>query len=294
MIEDFERKVKETIEFLPPVPEVMLDLIKAINDANVELNTLSAIISRDPSMSVNILKVANSAFYGIPNKVTTIEHAVRMLGLREVASLCLAFGSVHALKPSSKLPTLDLTAFWRHSVAVGVFAKLLGKELNIGFVNNVYLAGLMHDVGKIVIDRFAHDVYKTVLQLTYDENISVMEAEKRVIGESHDRVGAWLMEKWKLPAIYVNVTKYHHSVNEAPEESRVMVSLVSFADQLVRLRNFGFGGDTTGVVLKQLESFKVLEKLNPQMKKIDFVKFVWDVPNADEEIAEIEKIISAT
>ena len=293
MIEDFEKKVKQTIEFLPPVPEVMQDLIKALNDSNVELNTLSAIISRDPSMSINILKVANSAFYGIPNKVTTIEHAVRMLGLREVASLCLAFGSVHVLRPSSKAPTIDLTAFWRHSVAVGVFAKLLGKELNIGFVNNVYLAGLMHDVGKIVIDRFAHDVYKSVLQLTYDENISVRDAEKRVIGESHDKVGAWLMEKWKLPAIYVNVTKYHHAVNEAPEEARVMVSLVSLADQLVRLRNFGFGGDTTGVVLKSLESFKVLEKLNPQMKKIDFVKFVWEVPNADEEIAEIEKIISA-
>jgi len=293
MIEDFERKVKQTIEFLPPVPEVMQDLIRALNDSNVELNTLSAIISRDPSMSINILKVANSAFYGIPNKVTTIEHAVRMLGLREVASLCLAFGSVQVLKPSSKTPTIDLTAFWRHSVAVGVFAKLLGKELNIGFVNNVYLAGLMHDVGKIVIDRFAHDAYKSVLQLTYDENISVRDAEKRVIGESHDKVGAWLMEKWKLPAIYVNVAKYHHSVNEAPEEARVMVSLVSLADQLVRLRNFGFGGDTTGVVLKSLDSFKVLEKLNPQMKKIDFVKFVWEVPNADEEIAEIEKIISA-
>ena len=79
-------------------------------------------------------------------------------------------------------------------------------------------------------------------------------------------------------AIYVNVAKYHHLVNEAPEEAKVMVALVSFADQLVKLRNFGFGGDTTGVILKNLDSFKVLEKLNPQMKKIDFVKFVWEVP----------------
>jgi putative nucleotidyltransferase with HDIG domain len=292
MNEDFERGIKRTINFLPPVPVVMEELMRALHDEKIDLNQVGKIISKDPSMTLNVLKVANSALYRIPNKVETIEHAVRMLGMREITSLCIACGALNALRPSLRSPTIDLTSFWRHSVAAGVFARLLSKELNIGLLSNIYLAGLMHDVGKIVLDRFAHDVYKAVVQLTYDENISVLEAEKRVIGESHDTVGAWLMEKWMLPGVYVEVAQYHHAVSEAPESSRVMVALVSFANQLVRLRNFGFGGDTSGVALKSMDAFRVLERLNANIRNIDFVKFVWEFDKADEEIAEVEKIIS--
>jgi HD-like signal output (HDOD) protein len=294
MIEDFEKKIKETIEFLPPVPLIMSELTDAINDEKTDMEKVGTIISKDPSMSVNILKIANSAFYRIPNRVATIEHAVRMIGMREVASLCLACSALNALKPSRNIPVIDLTAFWKHSVATGLFARLLSRELNIGLLNNLYLAGLMHDVGKVVIDRFAHEVYKEVLKLTYDEGISVMDAEKRVVGESHDKVGGWLMEKWRLPAAYVHVSAYHHSVNETPEGSRVMVALISFADQLVRLRNFGFGGETAGVVLKDLEAYKILERFNSRIRNMDFVKFVWSMENIEEEVIEIERVMGAS
>jgi putative nucleotidyltransferase with HDIG domain len=294
MIEAFEAKIRETIEYLPPVPIVMSELVEAINDENADFQRVGNIISKDPSMSMNILKIANSAFYRIPNRVSTIDHAVRMIGMREVASLCLACTALKALKPSPTLPVIDLTAFWRHSVATGVFARLLCRELNIGLLNNLYLAGLMHDVGKIVIDRFAHEVYKAVIAVTSDEGISFIDAEQRVMGGSHDKVGGWLMEKWRLPLVYINVAKYHHAANEAPEESRVMASLISFADQLVRLRNFGFGGGATVVVLKDLEAYKNLERLNSRIRNMDFVKFVFSMDNIEGEIADIETVMQAS
>src|SRR5512137_1935962 len=101
MIEDFESKIKQTIEYLPPIPIVMTELIQALND-DIDLNDLGRIISKDPSMSMNVLKVANSAFYGLRNKVATIEHAVRMLGTREITSLCIACSACNILRPSSR------------------------------------------------------------------------------------------------------------------------------------------------------------------------------------------------
>lgn len=292
MIEDFESKIKDTIEYLPPIPVVMAELIQALNE-DIDLNDLGRIISKDPSMSMNVLKVANSAFYGLRNKVATIEHAVRMLGTREITSLCIACSACSVLRPTFRQPTVDLTLFWRHSVATGVFSKLLASELNIGLLNNIYLAGLIHDVGKIVLDRFAHDVYLDVLRLTYNANISVLEAEKRVIGASHDMVGAWLMEKWQLPVIFNKVALYHHNTHEAPDECLIAVSIVAFANHLTRLKSFSFGGDTGGVVLRETDAFKALERINPGIRGIDFIDFIENLNQAHEEIVELERVINA-
>lgn len=292
MIQDFEKKIKHTIEYLPPIPIVMTELIQALSD-DIDLNDLGRIISKDPSMSMNVLKVANSAFYGLRNKVATIEHAVRMLGTREITSLCIACSAMNVLRPSSRQPTIDLTLFWRHSLATGVFSKLLASELNIGLLNNIYLAGLIHDVGKVVLDRFAHDVYSEVLRVTFNENVSVLEAEKRIIGASHDTVGAWLMEKWQLPMIFHQVAHYHHSMNNTPDECLIAVSIVSFANHLAQLKSFGFGGEMGGIVLKETDAFKILERINPGIRRLDFVDFIEGLSQAHEEIVELERVINA-
>lgn len=292
MIDNFETKIKHTIEYLPPIPVVMAELIQALND-DIDLNELGRIISKDPSMTMNVLKVANSAFYGLRNKVATIEHAVRMLGTREITSLCIACSACSVLKPASRQPTIDLTLFWRHSVAAGVFSKLLASELNIGLLNNIYLAGLIHDVGKIVLDRFAHDVYLDVLRVTYTERISVLEAEKRVIGASHDMVGAWLMEKWQLPVLFSQVALYHHSTIHAPEECLIAAAIVAFANHLAKLKSFTFGGETGGVVLRETDAFRILERINPGIRGIDFVDFIEGLNHAREEIVNLERAINA-
>ncbi|HNS78151.1 MAG TPA: HDOD domain-containing protein [Syntrophorhabdus sp.] len=291
MMEDFESKIKQTIEYLPPIPSVMAELIQALND-DIDLNDLGKIISKDPSMSMNVLKVANSAFYGLRNKVATIEHAVRMLGTREITSLCIACSACSILRPSSRQPTIDLIMFWRHSVATGVFSKLLSSELNIGLLNNIYLAGLIHDVGKIVLDKFAHDMYTDVLRLARGQNISVLEAEKRVIGASHDMVGAWLMEKWQLPIIFSQVAMYHHQTYKAPDECLIAVSIVSFANHISKLKSFCFGGEIDGTTLRETDAFKILERINPGVRGLDFLDFIESLNGAREEIVNIERVIN--
>lgn len=291
MLKDMMQRLEASINFLPPIPAVMVELLDALNNEDIDMRAIARIISKDPSMSANILKVANSAFYRVPAGISTVDHAIRMLGIKEITTICLACGAYNVLRPRGNQKTFDLTEFWKHSVATGVISKKISREFKLKDQPVIYLGGLLHDIGKIIIDRFFHDAYKTVIQITHDECISMWIAEKRVLGESHDRIGGWVMERWKLPKPFVDIVKYHHSVRESPGDSKIIVALISLADQLARLRYFGFGGDKTGVVLTDTEEFKILEDVNPDIKDLDVFKFVFQLEETDEEIIEIEKIL---
>ena len=291
MIQDLMKRLEAVVHFLPPIPVVMTELLAALDDENADMNSLAKIISRDPSMSMNVLKVANSAFYRLPYKVLAIDQAVRMLGIKEITMICIACGAYSALKPPKGAKTFDSDEFWKHSVATGVICKRLCSKVNIGGNGTIYLSGLLHDVGKIILDRFVHDIYTIIIQATTDECIPMIEAEKRLLGESHATVGGWIMERWKLPSAFIDVAKFHHSVMDAPEESRTAVAISSLSDQLARIQHHGFGGDMGGIILSETDAFKVLEKLNPAFADLDIVKMVWDLEDANEEISEMESIL---
>lgn len=293
MIKDFAKRLESIVDYLPPIPIVMSELLQALNNEDVDMNILAKIISKDPSMSMNVLKIANSAFYRLPYKVATVEHAVKMLGMKEITMVCLACGAYRALMPSRNVQTFNFDDFWKHSVATGVIARKICRELRIGDQNITYFLGLLHDVGKVILDRFAHDIYTIVIQTTFDECISMIEAEKRLIGESHDVIGGFVMEKWKLPEVFADVARYHHAITESPEHNRVTVAVASLADQLARVRYFGFGGDMSGVVLSETEAFKVIEGVAPEIANIDIFRFVYELETVNDEIVEMEKILTA-
>jgi HD-like signal output (HDOD) protein len=242
-------------------------------------------------MAANVLKIANSVFFGLANKVADIEKAVTMLGVNEIASLCICCSALRSLSPPPGVETIDLKHFWRHSVATGVIAKIICRKLRAGRDDSLYLAGLIHDVGVLVLDRFRHDVYGQILDLTYLENISSLEAERRIMGASHDTVGSWLMEKWNLPDVFVEVARCHHSVAESREEHREVVAIISLADLFARLTHHGLDGDMNGVVVSETDAFKALQKKNPGLAGLDVVKLVWDLEDAKSEIEEMERLL---
>ncbi len=292
MIENFKDRILSLIEYLPPIPGVINDLIKLLESENCDVREISRIIEQDPSLSVNVLRIANSAFYGLPYKVSSIQYAVNLIGFRELASLCIFCGVGSAFNPPAGIDTIDLKMFWKHSIATGIIAKIFCREFDIGVRENLYLAGLVHDIGKIVIDRSDHDIYSGVIRLTYDDNISVTEAEDKIIGESHSSIGSWLLEKWKLPRMFIETAAYHHLVRDASEEYRELVAVISLADQIARLKGFGFGGDMRGIILTGTPAFEIVRDKNPHIGDLDMARFVMDLDRADNEIFEMEKIIN--
>jgi HD-like signal output (HDOD) protein len=291
MIDDLQKKIEEVIDFLPPIPAVMTELLHALSDRDIELRTLAGIISKDPLMSMNVLKISNSAFYRLPNKVTTVDHAVKLLGIKEITGICIACGAYQSLKPSQNVETFDFDDFWRHSVATGVVSRRLSQELEILDHNVIYFLGLLHDVGKVVLDRIAHDIYKVVIKTTREENVTIREVEQRLIGASHDMVGGWLMEKWKLPWTFVDVAKYHHAVKEAPEDNKAAIAIISFADRLAWLHYLGVESNFDASILTDNDAYLYLEEITANIDEIDLGKFMQELDSANEEIDEMTKIL---
>jgi putative nucleotidyltransferase with HDIG domain len=291
MVDDLKKQLDEVIDLLPPIPAVMTELLQSLGNKDIELKALASIISKDPMMSMNVLKVSNSAFYRLPNKVATVEHAVKLLGIKEITGICIACGAYQSLKPPRDAETFDLDDFWRHSVATGIVSRRLCQELEILDNNVLYFLGLLHDVGKVVLDRFAHDIYKNVVQAARDENISIQVAEKRIIGESHDTVGGWLMEKWKLPWTFADVAKYHHNVNEAPEDNKAAVAIISFADRLAWLHYLGLESGFDVTLLTNHEAYLFLDEISDNIDEIDLGKFMQELDSAHEEIDEMTRIL---
>jgi len=288
---NYKEKIEKFINYLPPIPAVLVELIRALKSDDVDPNTLSRIIEKDPSMSMNVLKIANSAFYNLAVQVQTIGHAVRMLGVREITQLCISCGTSKVLKSPKGRPSIDLDQFWQHSVATGVIASVLLKRFSFGSYPDLYLAGLIHDAGIFILDQFVHDLYQKIVDLTYEKNIPLVEAERAVLGESHGNVGGWLMKKWRLPEMFVEIANYHHNVLGASKEYLIPVAIVSLADQLARLKCHGFGGDMSGVILAGTDAFKVLEEVDRSIRDVDIVKFVWDLDDTNQDILELKQIM---
>jgi HD-like signal output (HDOD) protein len=288
------QRIEAIRRYLPPVPGVFAELVQLLHDESVDMRTLGRVIGRDPAMSINVLRIANSAFYGLSNRVRTIEHAVTMLGLREITGVCMACETARVFKPRPGDKHVDLHAFWLHSVATAVLSRVFSSQFRVEPQGQAYLAGLLHDIGQLIMDRFLHDEYKQVVQLTYDENIPLIEAEIRVLGESHGTVGGWLMDKWQLPGVYSHIASFHHAVNRAPEENRLIVATVSLADQIARLKGFGFGGDDTGIILEETEAFKVLLRSRPALGEMGIARFIMDLDRTDCDIANIQEMLNAT
>lgn len=292
VITDFAKKLENVINFIPPIPAVIIELLKALDDENTNMGTIARIIAKDPAMSMNVLKVANSAFYRLANKVSTVDHAVNMLGIKEISMICVSCGAYQALKPPRDAGTFDLKEFWKHSVATGVIARTICQELSIGDRQTIYFGGLLHDIGKVVLDRFAHDVYKIVIQITHEECVPMIEAEKKIIGESHDVIGGLIMEKWKFPFILADIARFHHNISASPEQALPSVAICALADELARVQFFGFGGHKGGVILEDTEAFRTLAGISAEISNIDVFKFVQDLELLNDEIADMEKILT--
>jgi putative nucleotidyltransferase with HDIG domain len=292
MVKNFMERLESAINFLPPVPVVVLELLNALDNPDVDINMLSRIISKDPAMSVNVLKVANSVFYRLPYKVDTIDYAVQILGMKEITMICIACGAYNALKPAPSPRGFDYSAFWKHSVTTGVIARRLSRELGMENQAIVYLCGLLHDIGKIVLHRAAEDLYATAIQAVHEDGISMVEAEKRFLGESHDTVGGLIMEKWRLPRLFTDVARCHHTPGNAPEDNRRSVALQYLSDRLAKSR-YPFHSDTGDTSIASTEAFDILAQGNPRLVRLDLHKSAWVPQGTDNEIAEMLAMFTA-
>lgn len=272
------RQLVQQIEDLPTLPSVITQIIKMVEDPDTSAADMNSVISQDPSLTAKVLKLVNSAFYGFSRQISTVREAVVILGFNRVKSLALSASVFEAFQgPGTE--EFDRVGLWEHSIATGIGAEIIGKRMEYPNPEEILVGGILHNIGKIVIDLYFHDQLREIFTYVRDRDCLMLEAERSILGVAHPEIGAWLAQQWNLPEKIVTTIRYYHEPLEAPEEYRTLPMLIHVGDIFARTKNFGCTGDNVippfeEEVMDELELEKndipdILEELESEMENAD-------------------------
>lgn len=237
-------RLASIVEELPTLPNVMFEVLAVAEDEKSTAGDLEEIIMRDQALSAKVLKVANSAYYGIPRTVETVSRATVLLGFQTVVGLALTVSVYDTLWGSGKGHYLDRRDLWKHSLGVATGARLLsanskGKEGAVAFT-----AGMLHDIGKTVLDSHLPEEYGKVVEMCHRERVPIHQAEGEILGVDHAELGNKVALRWQLPEVLCESIRFHHKPAEAEEDFRRGSALITMADYLARQLTLGECGDS--------------------------------------------------
>lgn len=264
-MENNKLNIFSTLKEFPSMPGAASELLSIIDDPKVAASQIEDILRYDPGLTANILKLSNSAYFGLSNEVGSVRRAVVLLGLNRVTQIVMT-SCVNALMAVNvdgyDLPPGEL---WRHSIAVSVAAELLVKELKIQAPEETFTAALLHDVGKIALSDVLKDNVEAINTIS-SEGIPFLFAENEVLGTNHAEIGAQILKTWSLPENIVNAVRWHHDPDSA-EESQILIDIVHIADVLCLMIGIGVGREG----LRYKPSSGATERLGVANKHLEIV-----------------------
>ena len=229
------------IEELPALPLVLQQVQKIMALPKSNMSQIAAVMAKDQALASKTIKLVNSAFYGMSKPVSSITQAIVILGLNTVNNLMLGLSVIKIFKSDSK-HAINHEDFWEHAFATGLISRSMAKMLHYEDPEDCFTAGLLHDMGRLVLDQFMHDDFLTALKNSKERNISLSMAEKSTLGADHGYVGGYLAKKWKLPDALAVPIAFHHSVNSIPKEMALhakITMIVAKASQAANKEKLG-------------------------------------------------------
>ncbi len=230
--------VVNRIKNLPTLPHIIPHLMRVLDNPNSSAADVGKVISSDQALMTKILKLVNSAMYGLPRRISTLSQATAILGFNAVRSTAIAATVFQNLGNGS----FDRMKFWEHSLGCAVAGKLIARRTGYQNAEEAFIAGLVHDIGKMIIDQYINEDFIKIRARVESGAISVYDAELEVLGVGHTHIGGWLARKWNLPLPLVNTIIYHHQPQAGGQDTR-LASIVHLGDALTRLAQIGSGGD---------------------------------------------------
>jgi putative nucleotidyltransferase with HDIG domain len=255
----------EMINELVTIPRVIAEIMEELDKEEAATHKVIKMVETDASLTTSILRVANSPFYGMRRQIDTVSSAITLLGLSEVSNLLIMFYMKQRLHQLSVKQEQYLELLWNHSVSTAVVASLVAKEFRIPTQGKEFTAGLLHDLGKIVIAQYFSTELIAAERKVNATGQPDIQAETELVGIAHTDIGGLLAERWNLPKDYVEVMELHHapllSVNNPN-----LVAVVRFADLISETNGQGIGERPLKVLFEDDQSFAVLSKSEPSLK----------------------------
>ncbi len=259
-MEDILKKI-EMSEDLPTLPIVMTKLIDAINDEKSSAADLTKIMENDPAMSARVLKLANSAFYGLRFKVDNLKRAIVVLGFETVRMLALST-TILDLFSAKKQLAFDPEDFWLHSLGAGKSAQIISTKIKTEILpETVFTAGLLHDIGKYCLALALKEEYKSIVKKGKDNKVPIHKVEKENLSVTYCDVNNWLTQKWNLPETLSSPITNHNQPENILNKYPLETYIVYLSSEISKAENFGMAGDYNDV------NIKLLTSIFPQIKE---------------------------
>lgn len=238
------RRIKAYIVSMPSLPTTVAKVLEICNNPKTSPTDLDKVISLDPVLMGKVLKLINSAYYGLQNQVTSLVRAIIMLGVNTVKNLALSTAILDRLVDKSGFRALNMEGFWRHSLCVGVVAKMIARKKGVEpqRLDEFFAAGLLHDIGKIPLNNALSDEYVKAMGLADRERIPIYLAEKRSIDIDHAEAGSMIADAWHLDGPIADAIRFHHSVDAYEGKNPDIVLAVAVADYYASREGIGFSG----------------------------------------------------
>ena len=198
------------IKDIPTLPTIVFELNKLLQDPDTSIKTVCDTIEKDQAITLKILKLVNSAFYGFKSKISDLRNAVVLLGYNAVRNAIVSLSVINSFPKRVTLMDFDVSQFWKHSLAVAVTSKNIAQLSKKESPDNCFVGGLLHDTGKVILAQYFPELFETVWSTLQSESISFYEAEQKKLPIDHARIGAHLAGKWQLPQGLVDAIQHHH------------------------------------------------------------------------------------
>lgn len=272
------QNVLQRIDNLPTLPIVASELIRILGNSNTSMSQISELMNNDQSITARVLKIANSAYYGIRNRVDTLRTALVILGVNEITNIVIGVSLIKVFDTEGE-KLFDHQAFWRHSIYTAHISRWLSRKMNIPFHGEEFTAGLIHDIGKIILDQYFHGEFVNVRKyMDLFPQDQEYEIEQKVLGATHMELGYWLADRWKIPQHIQSAILYH----DRPEKATDNIELCCLVSIANTISNFYVNPTRHERIFKEIPNSYSWNKLN-KVKKNDFQEITVQVSE------EIEK-----
>ena len=279
--EIIKTKIISKLQDIKSFPQFVLETLRKLNDPESSAADVAQSLSRDEGLVLRILKLANSAAYGMTRNITNISEAIALLGYKSVSNIILAATVYSAMDKGLSGYALDRGELWRHSLMVAYTSRQLAKITGKVSTEDAYVGGLLHDIGKVILNDYVRFGYGIIVKMVEEKHIPFTEAEWQVLGFDHAMIGEVLIERWEMPESYRIAVEYHHKPNELPEEKaqyQPLLDTVALANTICLMLGIGLGADGLQAYMFP-EPIERLGIKNFDYLLAEMVDFVGDVAN---------------
>lgn len=271
------RQSLESISTIPTLPVVIDKLTRLLQNPKTSAEEVGKAITTDQALASKVLKLVNSAFYGFPGRISTITHAIVILGFSTVKNVVLTASIFDAFrKHGTGIDGFDLEHFWLHSIACGAAAQSIAKTTGNNQKEECFIAGLIHDIGKIILCQYLPDDFRDAYLYTKEHSVLFFDSERALFDVTHQEIGGFIAQRWNLPKDLQNSVKFHHDPSPT-RDHYTMTAIVHCADIFIRALGYGNGGDNKIPVMNEhvwkslgLDSIplnQLFESINDEIEK---------------------------